>query len=87
VAHPLGHELAVYFARHAELALDVSASSDELGFIAPDLDKHGDIGVVDEHDVTRRAGVAARASWHVSRPGRCGLTRVSRRSVRVGDDW
>jgi lichenan operon transcriptional antiterminator len=33
-AHPLVHELAVYFARHVELALDVPVSEDELGFIA-----------------------------------------------------
>ena len=32
--HPLVHELAVFFARHIELALDVPVSEDELGFIA-----------------------------------------------------
>jgi lichenan operon transcriptional antiterminator len=33
-AHPLVHELAIYFAQHVELALDVPVSEDEIGFIA-----------------------------------------------------
>ena len=33
-AHPLVHELAIYFAQHVELELDVTVSEDEIGFIA-----------------------------------------------------
>ncbi len=33
-AHPLVHELAIYFAQHVELALDVPVSEDEISFIA-----------------------------------------------------
>ena len=33
-AHPLVHELAIYFAQHVEFALDVPVSEDEIGFIA-----------------------------------------------------
>jgi lichenan operon transcriptional antiterminator len=33
-AHPLVHELAIYFAQHVELALDLPVSKDEIGFFA-----------------------------------------------------
>jgi lichenan operon transcriptional antiterminator len=33
-SHPLVHELAVFFARHVELALGLTVSEDELGFVA-----------------------------------------------------